>query len=131
MASRGSNQKGVQCQRALALIQNSDHYLIDITSSLKFGFQATFDSACPHFTPSQGFWVLLSCHCHRQDSFRYFTEFSRDSRVSREVSNCGKERRFRPFPRGFLENLVEILEILENSQIVEKKGDSDHFLEIL
>ena len=29
-----------------------------------------------------------------------------------------------------LENL-EILEFLENSQTVEKKGDSDHFLEIL
>ena len=31
---------------------------------------------------------------------------------------------------GILENL-EILEILENPQTVENKGDSDHFLEIL
>ena len=41
----------------------------------KIRFQAPFDSACLHFTPSQGFWVLLSCHCHRQDSFRYLTVF--------------------------------------------------------
>ena len=34
-----------------------------------------------------------------------------------------------PFSRDSRE--LEILEFLENSQTVEKKGDSDHFLEIL
>ena len=32
-----------------------DHYLINIASSLKTGFQAPVDSACPLFTLSQGF----------------------------------------------------------------------------
>ena len=38
-----------------AFIQNSDHYLIDTASSFKIGFQASFDSACLHFTPFPGF----------------------------------------------------------------------------
>ena len=50
VASRGSSQKD-QCQRAHRHTQYSDHYLIDIASSLKIGFQASFDSACLHFTP--------------------------------------------------------------------------------
>ena len=36
-----------------------------------------------------------------------------------------------PFSRDSREFRLEILEFLENSQTVEKKGDSDHFLEIL
>ena len=40
-----------------------------IASSLKIGFQAPFDSACPRFTLFLGFvFPLLSCHCHRQES---------------------------------------------------------------
>ena len=74
MASRGSSQKDVFSDIRAVHIQHSDHYLIDIASSLKIRFQAPFDSACLLFTPSQGFWVLLSCHCHRQDLFRYLTK---------------------------------------------------------
>ena len=72
MASRGSSQKDQW--------QWSEHFQIEIIISLtlhhlqKFDFRRHFYSACLHFTPSQGFWVLLSCHCHRQDSFRYLTK---------------------------------------------------------
>ena len=52
-ASRGSSQKDQwQWSRALS---ESDHYLIDIASSLRIGFQASFDSAFPLFTP---LWVF-------------------------------------------------------------------------
>ena len=59
--------------RGLIAHSDSDHYLIDIASSLKIGFQASFDSACLHFTPFLRFaFPLLSCHCHRQELFRAF-----------------------------------------------------------
>ena len=51
-ASHGSSHKDQwQWSRALS---ESDHYLTVTVSSLKIGFQASFDSACSHFTPSQG-----------------------------------------------------------------------------
>ena len=53
-----------QCQGLC--IQHSDHFLIDITSSLKIGFQASFDSACLHFTPLDlRFTPLLSLSSSR------------------------------------------------------------------
>ena len=45
--------KGFSDSKGPALFR--DHYLIDIASSLKIRLQASFDSACPHFTPFFGF----------------------------------------------------------------------------
>ena len=58
VASRGSSQKAPVSQGPAALFR--DHYLIDIASSLKIGFQASFDSACLHFTPFLRFVILSS-----------------------------------------------------------------------
>ena len=77
--------KGVQCQRALHT-QNLDYYFIDIASSLKIGFQAPFDSACPLFHSLSGIlgFPLLSLSLSRF-VFLHLTEMlSRDKKTDQK-----------------------------------------------
>ena len=72
-SSRSSSQKDQwHWSRALSetqlIISPSPHHLSNSKN------WTLFDSVRPsHFTPSQGFWELLSCHCRRQDSLWYLT----------------------------------------------------------
>ena len=76
MASRGSSHKRNQCQRAHSTLRLRSLSTV-IASSLKIAKGHHLIWPSHSFTPSQGFWVLLSCHCHRQDLLWYLTEISR------------------------------------------------------
>ena len=67
LKTKGFSVTGLQHYSALRSLSTV------IASPLKIGFHPPFDLGVLLFTPSQGFCVLLSCHCHRQELFHYLT----------------------------------------------------------
>ena len=75
-ASRGSRERdvlsGIRAHSTHSELRSLSHRRCIISQKIAKGHHLIWPSHC--FTPSQGFWVLLSCHCHRQDSLWYLTE---------------------------------------------------------